>query len=290
MRLVSIEVNGAPAVGVTDGHTVIDISAAGLDLPGNMVDFIALGQAGLDAAQAAVNSAGDEAKHSLGDVTLLPVVPNPGKIICLGLNYADHAAEGGHELPTYPSLFLRTTSSLTAAGAPVPKTNLSNSLDFEAELLMIIGKGGRNISQADALNHVYGYSVFNDVSVREYQRKANQWTPGKNFDNTGPSGPWIVTADEVPPAARGLKIESRLNGQVMQSSNTDNMIFDVPRTIEILSEIWTLEPGDIVAMGTPEGVGYARKPPVFMQPGDTIEIEVEGVGILTNPIVADPTV
>lgn len=285
MRLVSFHNNGVPAIGVVDGDTVVDLSKAAPELPSDMTAFIAAGAQ--QAAKQAAANAGDDAKSPLGDLALLPVVPNPPKIICLGLNYADHAAEGGHDLPTYPSLFMRTRTSLNAAGAEVPKTPRSDTFDFEAELLMIIGKGGRNISQADALDHVFGYSVFNDITVREYQRKANQWTPGKNFDLTGPCGPWIVTADEAPEAARGLKIESRLNGQVMQSSNTKNMIFDVPRTIEILSEVWTLEPGDIVAMGTPEGVGYARTPPVFMQPGDTIEVEIEGIGLLSNPIVAE---
>lgn len=287
MRLISFESGGKPAVGIVSGDTVTDLSSAAPDLPTDMREFIAAGQSALDAAATAAQSAPDTAKRQLNDVKLLPVVPDPGKVICLGLNYADHAAEGGHDLPTYPSLFLRTTSSLVAAGDPVLKTHLSDTLDFEAELLMIIGKSGRNIKQPDALDYVFGYSLFNDVSVREYQRKANQWTPGKNFDGTGPAGPWIVTADELPPGADGLKIESRLNGKVMQSSNTRNMIFNVPRTIEILSEIWTLQPGDIVAMGTPEGVGYARTPPVFMQPGDTVEIEIEGIGILSNPIVAD---
>ncbi|MGI9482116.1 MAG: fumarylacetoacetate hydrolase family protein [Hyphomicrobiales bacterium] len=287
MRLISFEKAGKLAVGAVSGDDIVDLTIAAPDLPDDMSRFIAAGQKALDTAAAAIDDAPDNVKLNLGDIKLLPVVPHPGKIICLGLNYADHAAEGGHDLPTYPSLFLRTQSSLVAAGAPVLRTHLSDTLDFEAELLLVIGKTGRNITQADALDYVYGYSLFNDVSVREYQRKANQWTPGKNFDGTGPAGPWLVTADELPAGADGLKIESRLNGEVMQSSNTKNMIFNVPRTIEILSEIWTLQPGDIVAMGTPEGVGYARTPPVFMQPGDTVEIEIEGIGVLSNPIVAD---
>ena len=284
MRLVSIEENGQPAIGITDGTSVVPLAAIAPDLPQEMNQFIAAGKAALDAAASAYANAPASASKPLSDAKLLSVVPNPNKIICLGLNYADHAKEGGHGLPEYPSLFLRTKSSLIAAGDPIVRPDCSDTLDYEAEMLLVIGKKGRNIKQADALDYVFGYSVFNDGSVREYQRKTGQWTAGKNFDDSGPAGPWIVTADELPDGAEGLKIESRLNGKTMQSSNTSNMIFTVTRTIEILSEIWTLEPGDIVAMGTPEGVGYARTPPVFMQPGDVVEIEIENIGILSNPI------
>ncbi len=284
MRLVSIEENGQPAIGITDGTSVVPLAAIAPDLPQEMNQFIAAGKTALDAAASAYANAPASASKPLSDAKLLSVVPNPSKIICLGLNYADHAKEGGHGLPEYPSLFLRTKSSLIAAGDPIVRPDCSDTLDYEAEMLLVIGKKGRNIKQADALDYVFGYSVFNDGSVREYQRKTGQWTAGKNFDDSGPAGPWIVTADELPDGAEGLKIESRLNGKTMQSSNTSNMIFTVTRTIEILSEIWTLEPGDIVAMGTPEGVGYARTPPVFMQPGDVVEIEIENIGILSNPI------
>ena len=284
MRLVSIEENGQTAIGITDGTSVVPLAAIAPDLPQEMNQFIAAGKTALDAAASAYANAPASASKPLSDAKLLSVVPNPSKIICLGLNYADHAKEGGHGLPEYPSLFLRTKSSLIAAGDPIVRPDCSDTLDYEAEMLLVIGKKGRNIKQADALDYVFGYSVFNDGSVREYQRKTGQWTAGKNFDDSGPAGPWIVTADELPDGAEGLKIESRLNGKTMQSSNTSNMIFTVARTIEILSEIWTLEPGDIVAMGTPEGVGYARTPPVFMQPGDVVEIEIENIGILSNPI------
>jgi acylpyruvate hydrolase len=286
MRLVSFEENGQPAIGLTDGASVVPLAVIAPELPQEMNQFIAAGKSALTAASAAFATAPAAAAIPFSAMKLLPVVPNPGKIICLGLNYADHAKEGGHGLPEYPSLFLRTKSSLIAAGDPIVGPTYSDTLDYEAEMLLIIGKKGRNIKQAEALDYVFGYSAFNDGTVREYQRMTSQWTAGKNFDDSGPSGPWIVTADELPDGASGLKIESRLNGKVMQSSNTSNMIFTVPRTIEILSEIWTLEPGDLIAMGTPEGVGYARTPPAFMQPGDTIEIEIEGIGVLSNPIIS----
>ncbi|MDH3195803.1 MAG: fumarylacetoacetate hydrolase family protein, partial [Hyphomicrobiales bacterium] len=167
------------------------------------------------------------------------------------------------------------------------RPQVSDKFDFEAELMLIIGKRGRQISEAAALDHVFGYTIFNDGSVRDFQRKSSQWTPGKNFDGTGPVGPVVVTPDEVPPGAEGLRILSRLDGEIMQDSNTSDMIFPVARTIAIVSEFATLEPGDMIAFGTPQGVGYARTPPVFMKPGQTIEIEIEGIGVLANPVVGE---
>jgi 2-keto-4-pentenoate hydratase/2-oxohepta-3-ene-1,7-dioic acid hydratase in catechol pathway len=220
---------------------------------------------------------------------LRPALPiaRPGKVICLGLNYVEHAKEGGHEVPTYPALFMRANTSLMAAGEPMVRPRASERLDYEAELMLIIGKGGRHISEAEALDHVFGYTTFNDGSVRDFQRKTHQWTPGKNFDSTGPVGPIVVTPDELPPGASGLRIQSRLDGEIMQDANTSDMMFPVVETIAILSEYTTLEPGDLIAMGTPKGVGHARKPPVFMKPGQTIEIEIEGIGVLANPVVAE---
>jgi 2-keto-4-pentenoate hydratase/2-oxohepta-3-ene-1,7-dioic acid hydratase in catechol pathway len=204
--------------------------------------------------------------------------------MCLGLNYAEHAREGGFAVPDYPALFLRVASSLIGDGAEILRPGVSESLDYEAELAIVIGRRGRHIKAADALAHVAGYTIFNDVSVRDYQRRSAQWTAGKNFDATGPLGPLVVTPDELPLGAAGLHIECRLNGNVMQSSTTSDMIFDVPRTIEILSEIMTLEPGDVIATGTPPGVGHARKPPVWMRDGDVVEIEIEKIGILRNTV------
>lgn len=226
-------------------------------------------------------------RFSASSVTWLTPVPQPGKVICLGLNYTAHAAEGGHAKPEYPAFFMRGASSLMAHAAPLVRPAVSDKLDFEAELAVVIGQRARHLSQADALAAVAGYACFNDGTLRDYQRKSSQWTIGKNFDNTGAFGPWLVPAADLPPGATGLKIESRLNGQVMQSDNTSHMIVSVAQALVLLSEALTLEPGDVIAMGTPAGVGYARSPPVWMQPGDHIEIDIERVGLLRNPVVQE---
>ena len=220
--------------------------------------------------------------------TITPALPiaTPGAIICVGLNYTDHIKEGGYDIPDYPALFMRSKASIMAAGKPLVRPTCSDRLDYEAELMLIVGKGGRHISEADALDHVFGYTVFNDGSVRDYQRKTHQWTPGKNFDNTGAIGPFVVTPDEVPEGAVGLKIESRVGDEILQSSNTANMIWGVRKIIAIVSEYTTLAPGDLIALGTPPGVGHAKKPnPRWLVPGETVEIEIEGIGICASPIV-----
>jgi 2-keto-4-pentenoate hydratase/2-oxohepta-3-ene-1,7-dioic acid hydratase in catechol pathway len=221
--------------------------------------------------------------------SLVPALPfkHFGKILCLGLNYVDHVKEGGYEIPTYPAMFLRVPSSMVPAGAPMVKPDCSDRLDYEVELMIVIGRGGRHISEEDALDHVFGYTVFNDGSVRDYQRKTHQWTPGKNFDSTGALGPIYVTAGVLPDGAAGLNIQSRLNGQVMQNASTSDMMWSVARTIATVSEFTTLEPGDLIAMGTPPGVGHARKPPVFMFPGDVVEVEIENICVCRNPIVSE---
>jgi 2-keto-4-pentenoate hydratase/2-oxohepta-3-ene-1,7-dioic acid hydratase in catechol pathway len=220
----------------------------------------------------------------------LPVAA-PGKILCLGLNYVEHIKEGGYDIPDYPAIFMRTRNSIMAAGEPLVRPRCSDKLDYEAELMVIVGKGGRYISEADALGHVFGYTVFNDGSLRDYQRKTHQWTPGKNFDQTGPIGPFVVTPEDLPAGAAGLKIESRVGDEVLQSSNTANMIWSVARTITIMSEFTTLEPGDLIAMGTPPGVGHARKSnPRWLKPGETVEIEIDGIGICASPVVDEADV
>ena len=221
---------------------------------------------------------------SMNELQLLPVVPRPGKIICIGLNYRDHAIEGGNPIPDYPAVFMRGTTSLVAHGAPILRPPVSEKLDYEAELAVVIGRAATRVAAARALDHVAGYACFNDGSVRDYQRKSTQWTMGKNFDRTGGFGPELVTADELPAGARGLRITSRVNGETMQDGNTADMIFDVPTLIEILSAVMTLEPGDVIATGTPAGVGYARKPPLFLKPGDVCEVTIDGIGTLRNPI------
>ena len=223
--------------------------------------------------------------------TIIPVLPvaRPGKIICLGLNYAEHAREGGYDVPDYPAMFLRASTSIVAAGAPMILPAASHTFDYEAELLAIIGRGGRHIPEATALDHIFGYTSFNDGSVRAFQRKTHQWTAGKNFDATGAVGPIVVTPEDLPPGATALSIQTRLNGRVLQKSNTSDMIFTVARTIAIVSEIMTLEPGDMIAFGTPPGVGHARTPQVWMRDGDVVEVEIEGIGICRSPIVAETT-
>jgi len=228
----------------------------------------------------------------LGDAiavsAITPALPiaKPGTIICLGLNYIEHIKEGGYDIPDYPALFMRGKNSIMAAGAPLVRPTCSQQLDYEAELMVIIGKGGRHISEADALNHVFAYTVFNDGSVRDYQRKTHQWTPGKNFDNTGAIGPYSVTPGDLPEGAKGLKIESRVGTEVLQSSNTENMIWGVAKAIAIISEYTTLESGDHIALGTPPGVGHAKKPePRWLKPGEVVDIDIEQIGICSNPIV-----
>jgi acylpyruvate hydrolase len=279
MRLMMFEVAGAARLGVVEGNEVIDVSDDGKR------DLAAVVAGGASALASVRDSAKNGRRYSLSDVKPALPIARPPKFICVGLNYALHAKEGGHDIPTYPSFFVRFPSSLVAAEAPVIRPKVSELLDYECELAIVIGKGGRHISEADALDHVFGYTLFNDVSVRDYQRKTGQWTPGKNFDGTGPLGPVVVTADELPPGASGLRITTRVNGNTMQDSNTSDMIFSTQRILALLSEFATLEPGDVIATGTPSGVAHARKPPAWMKAGDIVEVEVEGIGILRNPIV-----
>lgn len=278
-----VSADGRNRLGLVDGDRVIDLNAAQPQVP---ADLRAALEAGVDlaaAAQAALAS--DATRTPLADLTLAPLVPEPGKTICLGLNYYDHAKEGGREKPEYPWFFFRGKSSLLAHGAPGQLPQVSEKFDYEAELALVIGaKVPRHVSQADALAYVFGYTCFNDMSVRDYQKRTPQWTIGKNFDATGGFGPVLVTADELAPGATGLRIQSRLNGQVMQDASTTDMIWSVAETIALLSDCLTLEPGDVIVMGTPAGVGQARTPPVWMKDGDVIEIDIERIGTLVNPI------
>ena len=278
MKLMMFKRGVGEALGVVEGDSVIDVSSAAASLE----QVIAGGPSAIEAVRAA---AANGARQPLSSVKPALPIARPGKFICVGLNYAAHAAEGGHATPTYPSFFVRVPSSLVAAGEPVLRPKESIQLDYECELTIVIGKGGHHIKEANALDHVFGYTLFNDVSVRDYQRKTSQWTPGKNFDGTGPLGPVVVTADALPPGASGLRIRTRVNGETMQDSNTSDMIFSTARTIALLSEFMTLEPGDLIATGTPSGVAHARKPPAWMKAGDKVEVEVDGIGVLANPIV-----
>lgn len=281
MRFATTLQQGRPQLGVIDGADWINLG----------VDLRAALEAGTDLAAAgrAAMAAGSKAPRlKLAAQTFAPLVPEPGKIICLGLNYFDHAKEGGRDKPDYPWFFYRGKSSLVAHGQPGLAPKASTKFDYEAEMAVVIArKVPRHVKRAQALPYVFGYTCFNDMSVRDFQKRTGQWTIGKNFDGTGGFGPWLVTADELAPGATGLRIQSRLNGQVMQDANTSDMIFPVDETIELLAECMTLEPGDVIVMGTPAGVGQARTPPVWMKPGDTIEIEIEKIGVLSNPIVAE---
>ena len=221
----------------------------------------------------------------LDAVELLPPLPAPPKILCVGLNYADHSAESGFEVPGYPTIFGRFASSLIGHGAPIVRPRVSEQLDYEGEFVAVIGRGGRDIPKASALDHVIAYSLFNDASIRDYQFRTPQWTVGKNFDDTGAFGPYLVTADELPPGCQGLRLQTRLNNEVVQSAVTDDLVFDVATLVSVLSVAFTLEPGDIIVTGTPAGVGLARKPPLWMKPGDVCEVELEGLGVLRNPVV-----
>lgn len=282
MRLLVGTHGGATSVFKVEEERALNLTAA---LPGVGADL-----AGLIASEDLQHRArdlpvGDAAVAVSGIAPALPV-ENPGKILCLGLNYVEHVREGGYEIPDYPAMFMRTRQSIMPAGAPLVRPGCSDKLDYEAELMLIVGKGGRHIAEADALDHVFGYTAFNDGSVRDYQRKTHQWTPGKNFDNTGAVGPCVVTPDDLPEGARGLRIESRVGTEILQSSNTSNMIWSVAQTIAIMSEFTTLEPGDLIALGTPPGVGHAKKPaPRWLRPGEVIEVEIEGIGICASPVL-----
>ena len=279
MRLARVSKDGKTGLAAKiDGETKVvwDNDLADLDTQITSGKLAAAGDA------AASGESVDEAS-----LTFLPPVAKPPKIICLGLNYRDHAEEAGLGIPEFPVLFGRFASSLIGHGAPIILPKVSEQLDWEAELVVVLSKGGKNIAEADALDHVAGYSVFNDASIRDYQLRTPQWTAGKNFDDTGAFGPWLVTPDEVPAGAAGLKIECRVNGEVMQSSNTGNLIFSVANTIHLLSTFMTLEAGDVIVMGTPGGVGVARDPQVWMKAGDVCEVEIEGIGLLKNTVVAE---
>lgn len=272
MHLVSFLRDGRWQPGIRRGDMIVEIIPHSTQ-PAEIISSFMAGQ---------TLTTGRE--YGVGDVQLGMPIPNPGTVVCMGLNYRDHAKEGGNPIPDYPAIFLRAASSLIPDGAPLIVPKCSDQLDYEAELAIVIGRTARNVAEQDALSYVFGYSCFNDGSIRNYQRKSTQWTIGKNFDDTGAFGPSVVTANELPAGAHGLAIRCRLNGETMQEGNTSEMIFPVARIIEIVSEAMTLRPGDVILTGTPAGVGYARQPPVFLKAGDVSEVEIEGIGVLRNPV------
>lgn len=282
MKFTTFHQAGLDRLGLIDGDRVIDLHQA---QPQVNADLRLALKSGVDLAAAAQSALASNAPRlPLASLQLSPIIPEPGKIICLGLNYFDHAKEGGRDKPDYPWFFLRSASSLLAPNADAVLPQVSERFDYEAELAVVIGKTVKHATLDNALDCVFGYSCFNDISVRDYQKKTPQWTIGKNFDQTGGFGPLLVTADELPPGATDLKIQARLNGQVMQDANTRDMIWGVAETIQLLTECMTLEPGDLIIMGTPAGVGQARTPPVWMKHGDVVEIEIEHIGLLRNKI------
>ena len=286
MKILGFETNEGLRLGVVEGDQVIDLQAVDPKLPANLADVLAKNNGDLKPLADLAKRAPAGARKPLNGLKYALPVMRPGKIICLGLNYLEHVKEGFQRdnVPKFPTIFMRCQTSLVPHGQGIWRPKVTETLDYEAEMVVVIGKRVKHVSVENAYSCIAGYSCFNEGSVREFQRKTTQWDMGKNFDHTGAFGPWMVTPDEVPSGGKGLKIQTRLNGQVMQSDNTDNMMFPVAETIAYVTQGMTLDPGDIIVTGTPSGVGFARKPPVWMKPGDTCEIDIEKVGILSNPI------
>src|ERR1700678_2941685 len=280
MRIVHFETRGVLGIAADEGSGWHGLTQRDSGFSGTLPELIAQGADLLRIGR----RLGQSPAIDLNAVRLLPPVPVPPKILCVGLNYDDHLVESGLKKPAYPEIFARFATSLIAHCEPIRRPRESFTLDYEAELAVVIGRRRRRISRDRALDHVAGYSLFNDATVRDFQLRTPQWTMGKNFDGTGSFGPWLVTPDAVPSGASGLRIQGRLNGRVMQDSRTDLLIFSVPVLIATISVAMSLERGDVIITGTPGGVEAARKPPVFMQPGDIYEVEIEGIGILTNRV------
>jgi 2-keto-4-pentenoate hydratase/2-oxohepta-3-ene-1,7-dioic acid hydratase in catechol pathway len=280
VKLASFDTAGHRGLGV-----VVEGGLVELDGLNDMTTFLAGGTESLETARKAAEEHVGSARP-LDTVHLLPPVPRPPKIICVARNYAEHAAEAGFELPTIPILFARFPVTLVAPGDPIVRPAVSDELDWEGELAVIIGRGGRHITRDDALQHVAGYAIFNDVTVRDFQFRVPQYTAGKNFSASGPFGPWLTLADEVPDP-QALEIVTTINGVEKQRANTSDMIFDVATIIEHIAEFVELEPGDVIATGSPAGVGFKRDPPEFLRPGDICRIEISGLGALENPVAAE---
>lgn len=279
MKLVSFTQGDRTGWGVMDGAGVRDVSAAMPDTPTLRA---LLEQGGLAAAQDAASSA---PLLSMSEISLLPVIPDPSKILCVGLNYQEHRQETNNPVVGHPTLFVRFANALSAEGVPIIHPPETDKMDYEAELAVIIGKAGRRIKREDAMDHVAGYACANDVSVRDWQRHTTQMTPGKNWPTSGPFGPWMVTRDEVGDDMSNLQITCRLNGETMQDATLGDMIFDIPHLLEYISTFTELVPGDVIFTGTPGGVGSRREPPIYLKPGDLVEVDIEKIGLLTNPVV-----
>lgn len=279
MKFASFIVQGRTTYGVVEADQVIDLESVKTTFGTDLKQAIAINRLGeLTPAVLAPLP-----RVALADVTFLPVIENPGKVLCIGINYATHVRETGREMPTYPMIFTRFADSQVAHLQPIIRPKASHKLDFEGELAVVIGKTARHVKAADALEYVAGYACYNDGSVRDWQKHTIQFVPGKNFPRTGGFGPWLVTCDEIGDP-QDLELTTRLNGQVMQHTRTSDMIFDVRHLIEYCSTFTELAPGDVIVSGTTGGVGAFREPPVWMKPGDTVEVEISGIGILRNSI------
>jgi 2-keto-4-pentenoate hydratase/2-oxohepta-3-ene-1,7-dioic acid hydratase in catechol pathway len=282
MKLLSFEHAGQASFGAVVDGGIVDLKRALCGRYAGLRQLIAADALG----EAAAALQGRKADHALDAVALLPVIPDPDKIVCVGLNYGEHVRETGRTITESPALFLRVPDSQVGHGQPILRPRESQRLDYEGEIAVIIGRGGRRIAEAEAWSHICGYSCYNDGSVRDWQLATSQWTPGKNFYRTGGFGPWMVTADQIAPDQR-MSLVTRLNGQEMQRATTDMMIHSIPRQIAYISSFVPLLPGDVIVTGTPGGVGNKRNPPVFMKPGDVVEVEVDAIGVLRNTIADD---
>lgn len=281
MRLLSFEYDGRESFGAVVDNCVVELSSADTPCGPDLRAFLA------DPPPRWQDRLSSGRRLSLGAIRFRPVIPNPSKIVCVGLNYADHLSETGCARSLHPVLFLRVPSSQIGHLQPLIRPRVSEQLDYEGELAVIIGRGGRYIRSARALEHVAGYSLYNDGSVRDWQKHSHQYTAGKNFPGTGAFGPWLVTADEIPDP-RALTLTTRLNEQLVQQGCIADMIFPIEELIPYVSSITGLEPGDVLLTGTPSGVGALRQPPIWMKPGDTVEVAIPQIGVLRNPIADEP--
>lgn len=286
MRFRAIQADGREGVaGSRDGKSWRALYQGDAGFPGLPDDFIQRGPAGIDAAAGALDRGAPV--ETIDALTCLPPFRRAGKILCVGLNFAAHIKEAGMQTPDYPTVFARFNSGLVGHGQPLVRPKSSDQFDYESELAFVIGRRARHVSEDRALDHVAGYTIFNDGSIRDVQLRTPQWTIGKNFDGTGGFGPDFVTADELPPGCEGLRMQGRHNGTVVQDTTLSDMIFNVKKLVTLISAAMTLEPGDVIATGTPSGVGLSFKPPRFLKPGDTFEIEIEKIGVLRNPVIAE---
>ncbi len=280
MRFISFARNGKQGFGIVRDAGVVDLT----DRHGAATLAELLGR-GLQRA-AMDEAAGRKADFALQDVELLPVIPNPTKIICVGINYVAHAEEAGRKVGKFPVIFHRFADTLVAHGKPLVRSKVSNEFDYEGELAVVIGKGGRHIAPEDAMSHVAGYTAFNDSTFRDWQFHTHQYGMGKNFAGTGALGPWMVSADEIADY-RQMELRTRLNGEQVQHGKLDQLAFDIPYLIAYVSQALPWRPGDIIATGTPSGIGFKRTPPLFLKPGDSVTVEITGIGTLENPVVAE---